>query len=303
MSAIEIQDLTKTFGTKIAVDQLSLAVPQGSVFGFLGPNGAGKTTTLRILTGLARPSAGQALIFGVDISKNLQEISRRIGYLPENPAFYGWMRAREYLNFCADLFNLSAEERNERINTLLDFVKLNDVDQQIQNYSRGMKQRLGLAQALINNSDILFLDEPTSALDPIGRKEVLDMIADLSKSKTIFFSTHILSDVERVCDRVAMLDKGRLVIESDLETLKNDYIEPVFTLEFDGSPDLFTKLLAGLIWVVDVQTHKQTIVVRTNDLGTAQRELPKLVARTSLPLRRLEVGELSLEDIFMKVLS
>ena len=303
MSAIELRGLVKQFGAFTAVDGLDLAVPQGSVFGFLGPNGAGKTTTIRILTSLAQPTAGEALIFGIDVARDFATVSSRIGYLPENPAFYPWMTALEYLNFCADIFGLQGEQRTARVDEMVEFSGLGDVDRPISGYSRGMKQRLGLAQALLNNADILFLDEPTSALDPMGRKEVLDMIAALAKEKTVFLSTHILSDVERVCDRVAMVDKGKLVIESDLETLKAKYLEPVFTLEFEAPVDLFTTLLSGLIWVVDVQTEGTTVVIRVNDLAVAERELPKLVARTSLPLRHYQMGELSLEEIFMKVLA
>ena len=302
MSVIELRGLYKSFGDFTAVDGLDLSVPQGSVFGFLGPNGAGKTTTLRILTGLARPSSGKALVHGVNVETDFADIGPRIGYLPENPAFYGWMTAREYLDFCADLFRLEGTSRTERVEQLLAFAGLSDVDRPIQGFSRGMKQRLGLAQALINDADILFLDEPTSALDPIGRKEVLDMMGALAKEKTVFFSTHILGDVERVCDRVAMINRGKLVLESNLETLKERYLEPVFSLEFDSPADVFVTLLSGLIWVVDVKVDKQTVTIRTNDLETAERELPKLIARTSLPLRHYQIGELSLEEIFVKVL-
>ncbi|MDP1809532.1 MAG: ABC transporter ATP-binding protein [Actinomycetota bacterium] len=303
MSAIELRGLVKRFGAYTAVDDLNLAVPQGSVFGFLGPNGAGKTTTIRVLTGLARPTAGEALIFGVDVARDFKSVSSRLGYLPENPAFYGWMTAREYLEFCADLFELEGDRRAARLSKMLEFCGLAGVDRPISGFSRGMKQRLGLAQALINDADILFLDEPTSALDPMGRKEVLDMIASLAHEKTVFLSTHILEDVERVCDRVAMLREGKLVLESDLETLKSRYLEPVFTLEFDGPIDMFITLLSGLVWVVDVRTEGRTVIVRTNNLQTAERELPKLVARASLPLRHYQMGEMSLEEIFMKVLA
>lgn len=302
MSAIEVRGLVKSFGAFTGVDGLSFSVPQGSVFGFLGPNGAGKTTTIRILTGLAGATAGRATIFGVDVADNFSTVSARIGYLPETPAFYPWMTARDYLDLCADIFGIYGEKRADRLNYLLEFAGLAEAKKPIGSYSRGMKQRLGLAQALINEADILFLDEPTSALDPAGRKEVLDMIAALAEEKTVFFSTHILADVERVCDRVAMIDKGKLVVESDLETLRAQYLEPVFTLEFDAPVELFVTLLSGLVWVVDVGVEGQVVTVRTSDLDTAQRELPKLVARTSLPLRRYQLGELSLEQIFMKVL-
>lgn len=303
MSAVVLRGLVKKYGDVVAVDHLDLTVPTGAIFGFLGPNGAGKTTTIKILTGLAKATAGTATVLGVDVARAYDRVGARIGYLPENPAFYGWMTAKEYLRFCADIFTLEIGVRAARITELLDFAGLANADRPISGYSRGMKQRLGLAQALINDPEVLFLDEPTSALDPMGRKEVLDMIAALAQDKTVFFSTHILADVERVCDRVAMLNKGKLVLDSDLATLKADYLEPVISLEFGASSEPFTALITDLPWVVEVKSESRTATVRVNDLEAAERELPELIARSSLPLRHFQIGEVSLEDIFMKVMA
>ena len=196
-NAIEITRLVKTFGDAVALDGIDLAVPQGSVFGFLGPNGAGKTTALRILTGLARPTAGEARILGVNVSAAGNIVRSRIGYLPDVPGFYPWMTAMEFVEFAGRLFGIQPTTLRERAESLLQMAGLSEVKSKVGGFSRGMKQRLGIAQALINAPSVLLLDEPTSALDPIGRREVLEMIASLRGRTTVFFSTHILADVER----------------------------------------------------------------------------------------------------------
>jgi ABC-2 type transport system ATP-binding protein len=291
MNALQTFNLKKNFGAFTALDGLNLSVPKGAVFGFLGPNGAGKTTALRILTGLARPTSGRAEIIGT------------FGYLPEYPAFFGWMNAREYLEFCADLFGLAGEKRRRRISELLEFSSLAANDRPTAGYSRGMKQRLGLAQALINDPDILLLDEPTSALDPIGRKEVLEMIDGLSQQKTVLLSTHILADAERVCDRVAMINKGKLVLEADLETLKTKYFEPIVELQVDEDADKLVQKIATAEWAVAVRADGQKVVVKTSDLAAAQRALPKILGELAIPLHRFELFEPSLEDIFIKMMA
>ncbi len=205
-AAIEIRGLAKHYGAVRALDGVDLTVQSGSVFGFVGPNGAGKTTTLRVLLGLARSDAGSVRVFGGSPG----DMRRRIGFLPDVPGYYPWMRADEFLRFAGSLFALEPATLDARVGALLDMSGLGGVRTRIGGYSRGMRQRLGIAQALINAPDLLLLDEPTSALDPIGRKDVLDMIAELRGRTTVLFSTHILGDVERVCDHVAVLDHGRV---------------------------------------------------------------------------------------------
>src|SRR5258706_6617719 len=218
MSAIRIEALQKTYGAVKALDGLDLAVEAGSVFGFLGPNGAGKTTTLRILTGLAQASAGRAWVADVEITArhagSATPYAKNFGYLPEEPAFYNWMTPRECLDYVGQLFGLSAGQRRARTVELLELAGLTEVaKRRIGGFSRGMRQRLGLAQALVNQPAVLFLDEPASALDPAGRKEVLDLIERLRGRCTVFMSTHILADVERVCDGVGIFARGRLITE------------------------------------------------------------------------------------------
>ncbi|HXL79961.1 MAG TPA: ABC transporter ATP-binding protein [Pyrinomonadaceae bacterium] len=217
-SVVEINNLQKDYEVGFwrkkkvrALDGLSLTVNQGEIFGFLGANGAGKTTTLKLLMRLIFPTEGSAKILGHDISE--VSMHSRIGYLPENPYFYDYLSALEFLKFCGEIFGLPKAERSTQAKALLSRVKLDESkwNTQLRKFSKGMLQRVGLAQALVNNPEIVFLDEPMSGLDPIGRREVRDLIAELrAEGKTVFMCSHILSDIEVLCDRVAILKRGRL---------------------------------------------------------------------------------------------
>jgi len=217
-TVIEIENLTKDYEVGFlrkrrvrALDELSVTVNQGEIFGFLGANGAGKTTTLKLLMRLIFPTSGTARILGHDISDI--SMHQRIGYLPENPYFYDYLTALEFMNFCGQIFGLSGPARIKRSNELLGRVQLDEVkwNTQLRKFSKGMLQRVGLAQALVNDPEVVFLDEPMSGLDPIGRRQVRDLIAALKQEgKTVFMSSHILSDIEILCDRIAILKRGRL---------------------------------------------------------------------------------------------
>ncbi len=297
--AIVIDGLTKRFGDDAALDGVSLTVREGSVFGFLGPNGAGKTTTLRILAGLARPTGGSAHVLGHDVTRDADAVHRLIGYLPDVPGFYKWMTAREFLALSGRLFGLSGEALERRIETLLDLAGLHDVTTKIGGYSRGMKQRLGVAQALINGPRVLMLDEPTSALDPIGRREVLDMVASLAGTTTVFFSTHILADVERVCDTVAVLARGRVVEQAAIGDLKARHGGAHRVLIEVDDIGALQRALAGTTWAGDVTRDGRELQVEVADLEAAYREVPAIVAASGLALRRFEAAEVSLEEVFV----
>jgi ABC-2 type transport system ATP-binding protein len=297
--AIAIRGLVKEFKSARALDGVDLVVPEGSVFGFLGPNGAGKTTTLRILAGLARPTGGTARIFGHDTSEDADAVHALIGYLPDVPGFYKWMTAREYLELSAGLFGLPAGVRDERIATLLDLAGLAGVTTRVGGYSRGMKQRLGVAQALVNSPRLLLLDEPTSALDPIGRREVLEMIAALAGRTTVFFSTHILADVERVCDTVAVLAAGRIVEQASIAELRSRHGGAQRVVIETSDAQALTAALAAESWAGAVRQEGRELFVEVADLERAYREVPALVARLGLSLRRFEADEVSLEDVFV----
>src|SRR5437763_332924 len=218
-SAVEIQNLTKDYEVGFlrkrrvrALDSLTLAVGRGEIFGFLGANGAGKTTTLKLLMRLMYPTAGGARILGRDIGD--VSVHAEIGYLPEHPYFYDYLTAREFLEYCAELFGHTRADCRRRAQDLLALVRLDDKswDKQLRKFSKGMLQRVGIAQALVNDPEIVFLDEPMSGLDPVGRREIRDLLLALRRqSKTIFFSSHILSDVETLCDRAAIMKSGKLL--------------------------------------------------------------------------------------------
>jgi ABC-2 type transport system ATP-binding protein len=297
--AIEITRLVKKFGDAVALDGIELAVPRGSVFGFLGPNGAGKTTALRILTGLARPTSGEARILGADVSTAGNGVRSQIGYLPDVPGFYPWMTAMELVEYAGRLFGIGPAAVRERAESLLEMAGLSDVRTKVGGFSRGMKQRLGIAQALINAPNVLLLDEPTSALDPIGRREVLEMIASLRGRTTVFFSTHILADVERVCDTVAILDRGRVVANAPIAELKRRAAVDRLVIEVDGDAATLISKLEGRPWLRSVERGEGVITLAVSDLKLAQRELPAAIAAAGLGLKRLEGAEVSLEDMFV----
>ncbi len=296
--ALETRGLTKRFDDFTALDGVDLSVEQGAIYGFLGPNGAGKTTTLRILTGLARPTSGTASIFGHDPGSSAARAA--IGFLPDVPGFYEWMTGEEFLRFAGGLFGLSGAPLDERVRVLLDLAGLSGVAGKVGGYSRGMKQRLGVAQALINAPRLLMLDEPTSALDPLGRREVLDMIASLRGRTTVFFSTHILADVERVCDTVAILDRGRLVTESPIDELKRRYAAHRLSVRVVGDITALAERVGARTWAKAVAVDDEGVLqVTVDDIDVARCEMPALVADTGLALERFESGEVSLEDVFV----
>lgn len=255
-SVIEIENLTKDYEVGFwrkrrvrALDGLSLKVEGGEIFGFLGANGAGKTTTLKLLMRLIYPTGGRAHILGRDI--NDVSMHARIGYLPENPYFYDYLTAREFVEYCAELFGCGKSERRKRAGEMLARVNLDQKswDKQLRKFSKGMLQRVGLAQALINEPEIVFLDEPMSGLDPVGRREVRDLIASLrEKGTTVFMCSHILSDIEVLCDRVAIMRRGRLAETGRLEELRQR---------------------AG-------DTHRFELLIAGADLEALSKELPSL---------------------------
>jgi len=252
-TVIEIENLTKDYETGFwrkrkvrALDGLSLTVESGQIFGFLGANGAGKTTTLKVLMRLIYPTAGAARILGRDINDIAMHF--RIGYLPENPYFYDYLTAREFLHYCGELFGLDRATREQRTNELLTRVNLETKgwDRQLRKFSKGMLQRVGLAQALINDPEVVFLDEPMSGLDPVGRREVRDLIAALrTDGKTVFMCSHILSDIEVLCDNVAILKHGRLAHAGSLAELRAGETNMFEVIATGADPEVLEKQLGG----------------------------------------------------------
>ena len=289
MSVVEINNLTKDYEIGFvrkrkvrALDGLTLSVEGGEIFGFLGANGAGKTTTLKLLMRLIFPTAGSATILGQDI-QNVR-VHQRIGYLPENPYFYDYLTAREFLDYCAQLFGLDAAVRRRRAADLLARVRLDEKrwDTQLRKFSKGMLQRVGLAQSIINDPEIVFLDEPMSGLDPIGRREVRDLIASLrQEGKTVFMCSHILSDIEVLCDRVAILRGGKLAQQGRLDDLRqqssgNHQLEIVVSgvdreslsaqLPAEGTFAI-SETVGGLRIEVPEETHVDTVIAALRKSG------------------------------------
>jgi ABC-2 type transport system ATP-binding protein len=306
VEAIRCEGLTKRYGEVTALDNLDLAVKERSVFGFLGPNGAGKTTTVKLLTGLSLPDSGRAWVDGREVLPGDTHFLESIGFLPDVPAFYSWMTGRQYLKFVGELHSLISSEIEKRCDELLELVDLKKASKRkVGGYSRGMRQRLGIAQALINKPRVLFMDEPTSALDPVGRREVLGLIERLSKETTIFMSSHILSDVERVCDTIGIIDKGKMITTSSVEDLRKKYARSAFEIELEGDTSALLGQLDSLKWVLEAKEDKinglPVIRLLTDDVGKAKKELPKMIAESGLTLIRYELTVPSLEDIFVEV--
>jgi ABC-2 type transport system ATP-binding protein len=311
MAAIRIEALQKSFGDVRALDGLTLTVETGSVFGFLGPNGAGKTTTIRILVGLARPNAGRAWVTGVKVAGDANDhndLAHRIGYLPQEPTFYSWMSAREFLDYVARVFGLSVSEGRARTQELLELVGLTEAaKRRIGGFSGGMRQRLGVAQALVNRPEVLFLDEPVSGLDPAGRRDLLELIDRLRGQCTVFMSTHILADVERVCDTVGIIHRGKLITEAPQDELIERYAVPAFEVETENGLsrqlETWAETLRQTCWVESVSTNRRTARVVVSDVETAKRELMASAVQSGLILTRYEMVRPALEDIFLRLVS
>lgn len=301
-----VRGLTKRYGSVLALDRLELEVPAGSIFGFLGPNGAGKTTTLRLLTGLVRPTAGSASVDGVDATTGGRMLARRIGYLDQDPRFYGWLTARELLHLVGRLHELDTKELPGRVNEVLDVIGLTEAaDRRVSGYSGGMRQRLGVGQAMLPRPSVLFLDEPVSSLDPAGRRDVLELIGSLRGTTTVFMSTHILTDVERICDRVGIMDRGHLVTEAPMDELLEQHARPIF--ELDPEPGqaaavaALVRALQAAAWVRDVHDEHGLLRVVVADTAVASAAILPLVAAANVSLVRFERVRPSLEDVFLQL--
>ncbi len=305
-AAIRARGLTKRFGRILALDRLDLTVPPGSIFGLLGPNGAGKTTAIRILTGLARPTDGSAWVGGVAVGLDRPELRRGIGYLDQDPRFYGWMRGRELLELVGRLHGLEGAALRARVEEMLELAGLTAAgERRIGGYSGGMRQRLGIAQAMLHKPRVLILDEPVSSLDPEGRRDLLGLISSLRGDATVLISTHVLSDVERICDRVAILHRGRLVAEGPLEELLAAHARPIFRLvPASGQDERVAALVASLraaSWSTDVSSAGETIRVTVSDPAAAAGAILPLVVAGGVTLDAFERARPTLEDVFLEL--
>jgi ABC-2 type transport system ATP-binding protein len=303
---IETHNLGKTYKGVQVLKDLNLKVPQHSIFGFLGPNGAGKTTTMKILLGLIRPTSGGGRIFGHDIGRKSVAIRERIGYLPQQPRFISYMTARENLRFTAGFFFSGPRAAIEDcIQETLELVELGDkADRPVKGFSGGEMQRLGLAQAQINYPDLLVLDEPAAALDPLGRHDVLEVMERLRKHTTIFYSTHILDDVQRVSDTVAILNRGQLVACGPIDEMMNSKDSTVFTITERGSNGQIKERLQQLSWVTQASAtrHNGSTIwqVGVSDEAAAEAHLLRhILADETVVITDFNRKKYDLEEIFM----
>ena len=305
---IEIKNLTKRYGKKRAVNDVSFTVQKGEILGFLGPNGAGKTTTMNILTGYISSNEGTVTVDGFDILKNPEEVKKRIGYLPENPPLYLDMTVIDYLNFVYDLKNVKLIKK-EHIDEIMNLVKITDVSMRlIKNLSKGYKQRVGLAQALIGDPEILVLDEPTVGLDPKQINEIRALIKKLGKERTIILSSHILPEVSAICERVIIINKGKIIASDTLENISKNIsgTTTIFT-RIEGNSEEVTKVISS-IEGVDSVSSKPSVDEGSNDytISTAEgfdirKPLFFALSEKQFPILLLSNQTLSLEDVFLQL--
>ena len=296
MDMLRISGLRKSFGSKEVLCGLELSVPEHSIFGFIGKNGAGKTTTMKTVLGLIKADEGEITVNGEKVVYGQTSTNRYIGYLPDVPEFYGFMTASEYLRFCGEISGVSPAEIKARTEELLTLVGLAGEKHRIRGFSRGMKQRLGIAQALLNKPKLLICDEPTSALDPVGRKEILDILLAVKEQTTVLFSTHILADVERICTDVAFLNNGLIEIQGKLADIKSKYRKNEYRLETERAED--TALLRRTFPLM--QTVNETVSILCESDYNAS-EILRFVAEKNISLLKWEREEPSLESLFMEV--
>ena len=296
MEMLQINGLYKSFNEKAVIKGLDLSVREHSIFGFIGKNGAGKTTTMKMILGLLKPDKGEIMVAGEQVTFGQTKTNRYIGYLPDVPEFYPFMTAKEYLCFCGEITGMDRETIRKRSDELLEMVGLFGEKHRIKGYSRGMKQRLGIAQALLNRPKLLICDEPTSALDPIGRKEILDTLMNVREQTTVLFSTHILSDVERICSDVAFLNEGTVSLSGKLSDIKSKYRTEEYLIETENEDDI--KALCEKFHHMKKSGRNQ-LTFREEE--TSVSDVLIFIADRKISLLKVERLEPSLETLFMEV--
>jgi len=309
-AVIQCEGLTKHYKDAKALESLDLEVKEDLTVGFLGVNGAGKTTTIKLLNSLIKPTAGKAYICGVPVFKNPMKVKKLVGYLSQEPAFYRWMTGREFLSFVGSVFGYTGSLLEKKVRRLLADMELSAAaGKRISGYSTGMKQRLGIAQSLINDPKVLFLDEPMSSLDPLGRVSVMNIIKALKGKTTVFMSSHILYDIERVCDEVAVIDKGRLIIHDKLSVLKEKYISPAVLVRCKEPLQEFREALLKEEAVFAAEKWEggsnggHALRITFNDFSTGESLIPKMIVEKNLTLVRYETLTPTLEDVFLRLVN
>jgi ABC-2 type transport system ATP-binding protein len=306
--AISTAGLTKHYPGVQALNDLTLEVPAGSIYGFLGPNGAGKTTALKLLAGLTRPTRGSATVAGVSVDAG-PAYRRQVGYLSQEPRFYGWMTGRETVAYVSSLYPSDGRPDKVRVQEVLQLVELTDAaDRPTKTYSGGMRQRLGLAQALVSRPPVLLLDEPVSSLDPIGRREVLELMQQVKGEATVFYSTHILDDVQRVSDYVAILDRGRLVRAQPTAELLSGGTRDQMRVVLGFATDETAAALGAIPGVISVEptgrddeSRSYRLQIDPDKASDVQRSVTRLAADSNLTVIDSSLVQENLEDVFLRL--
>lgn len=296
MDMLRITDLHKRFGDKEVLRGLDLTVPEHSIYGFIGKNGAGKTTAMKTVLGLLKADSGEIVVNGEKAVYGQTSTNRYIGYLPDVPEFYPFMTASEYLRFCGEIGGMKKAECEDRSRELLELVGLGGEKHRIKGFSRGMKQRLGIAQALQSSPKLLICDEPTSALDPVGRKEILDILLAVRDRTTVLFSTHILSDVERICTDIAFLNNGAVEIQGKLSDIKAKYQSEEYVLEIESEADI-CKTIRAFPKAERIGRDRLTF----SENAVSPYDVLRFVTENRIALVRFERVEPTLESLFMEV--
>ncbi|UED72249.1 ABC transporter ATP-binding protein [Brevibacillus sp. DP1.3A] len=304
MRVIECEGLTKEYKDHKALKNVTFSVDGIGCVGFLGGNGAGKTTTIRILTGLAAPTRGKVRVVGYDVVTDRNKVTSEVGYCPQIPAFYNYMTATEWMHWVGRLYGLDKRTITQRTDELLELCGINEArNRPISGYSGGMKQRLGIAQALIHNPKLLVLDEPVSALDPMGRYDVLLLIEKLKQHMTVFMSTHILDDIERIADHIVIIKDGTVVLSSSLDQLRANHVEPLIEFKLDQQDIDLNDVLNGLTWIREWNRDGGIYKVLTDDMEKAKALLPHILLESGGTLAYYRLSVSTLEDIFLKVVN
>ncbi|MFE8695850.1 ATP-binding cassette domain-containing protein [Cytobacillus sp. FJAT-53684] len=299
MVVVKVKGLKKSYQKHEVIKGLDFEIRKEKCIALLGANGAGKTTILQMLSGLIKVSSGNISFTGIEEGEDFRKL---IGYLPQHPVFYEWMTGREFLEYAGKIAGLSKQDSKVRTEELLELVGIMEAkNRRIGKYSGGMKQRLGIAQALIHRPQLVMLDEPVSALDPFGRREVLELLERLKKTTTILFSTHILNDAEEVCDEILFLHNGRLVESGTMEQLRDKHQQAKIDLVFKGKEDKYIEHLSSLVKVQSVTIEGSKISFFVTDIEQARTVFLKELAELNWPLVKFEISRTSLEDVFMKV--
>lgn len=299
MNVLEIQGLYKKFGKNNIINGLNLEVKENTIFGFIGENGAGKTTTMKMILGFLKPDSGVIKVCGENVSFGETKTNRFIGYLPDVPEYYGYMTPLEYLKLCGEITNMKKSEE------LLELVGLSEYKKRkISKFSRGMKQRLGIAQALLNEPKLLICDEPTSALDPIGRKEILDILLKVKEKTTVIFSTHILSDVERICDEIAILRNGKIALNGTLSQIKSEHMIECLEVAMKNKEDFaqFLNIVRDNHDIYEIQKSENMIYLHSNNIKKVQRDVMQGLVDENLYPIHIKIQEPTLERLFMEAI-